>query len=122
VTSLRSFLVLGLICLFSGCAPKVELLNEPVGVSGKLTKSGQPLGNVTLMLQPLEKGHPVPLKVGADGSYKGSVVPGKYAYFLMPLDEANAAVLNGVDASLKEANMQRIIALQPGQNQMDVAL
>jgi hypothetical protein len=40
----------------------------------------------------------------------------------MPLDEANAAVLNGVDASLKEANMQRIIALQPGQNQMDVAL
>jgi hypothetical protein len=122
VTSLRSFLVLGLICLFSGCAPKVELLNEPVSVSGKLTKSGQPLGNVTLMLQPLEKGHPVPLKVGADGSYKGSVVPGKYAYFLMPLDEANAAVLNGVDASLKEANMQRIIALQPGQNQMDVAL
>lgn len=122
MTSLRSFLVLGLICLFSGCAPKVELLNEPVGVSGKLTKSGQPLGNVTLMLQPLEKGHPVPLKVGADGSYKGSVVPGKYAYFLMPLDEANAAVLNGVDASLKEANMQRIIALQPGQNQMDVAL
>jgi hypothetical protein len=111
-----------LICLFSGCAPKVELLNEPVGVSGKLTKSGQPLGNVTLMLQPLEKGHPVPLKVGADGSYKGSVVPGKYAYFLMPLDEANAAVLNGVDASLKEANMQRTIALQPGQNQMDVAL
>ena len=122
MTSLRSFLVLGLICLFSGCAPKVELLNEPVGVSGKLTKSGQPLGNVTLMLQPLEKGHPVPLKVGADGSYKGSVVPGKYAYFLMPLDEANAAVLNGVDASLKEANMQRTIALQPGQNQMDVAL
>ncbi|MFY7893074.1 MAG: hypothetical protein ACOVOJ_10310 [Pirellula sp.] len=122
MTSLRSFLVLGLICLFSGCAPKVELLNEPVSVSGKLTKSGQPLGNVTLMLQPLEKGHPVPLKVGADGSYKGSVVPGKYAYFLMPLDEANAAVLNGVDASLKEANMQRIIALQPGQNQMDVAL
>ena len=122
MTSLRSFLVLGLICLFSGCAPKVEMLNEPVSVSGKLTKSGQPLGNVTLMLQPLEKGHPVPLKVGADGSYKGSVVPGKYAYFLMPLDEANAAVLNGVDASLKEANMQRIIALQPGQNQMDVAL
>lgn len=122
MTSLRSFLVLGLICLFSGCAPKVELLGEPVSVSGKLTKSGQPLGNVTLMLQPLEKGHPVPLKVGADGSYKGSVVPGKYAYFLMPLDEANAAVLNGVDASLKEANMQRIIALQPGQNQMDVAL
>ena len=122
MTSLRSFLVLGLICLFSGCAPKVEMLGEPVSVSGKLTKSGQPLGNVTLMLQPLEKGHPVPLKVGADGSYKGSVVPGKYAYFLMPLDEANAAVLNGVDASLKEANMQRIIALQPGQNQMDVAL
>ena len=122
MTSLRSFLVLGLICLFSGCAPKVELLGEPVSVSGKLTKSGQPLGNVTLMLQPLEKGHPVPLKVGADGSYKGSVVPGKYAYFLMPLDEANAAVLNGVDASLKEANMQRIIALQPDQNQMDVAL
>ncbi|MFN5104746.1 MAG: hypothetical protein ACK5GJ_18295 [Planctomycetota bacterium] len=119
---MRSFLVLGLICLFSGCAPKVEMLGEPVSVSGKLTKSGQPLGNVTLMLQPLEKGHPVPLKVGADGSYKGSVVPGKYAYFLMPLDEANAAVLNGVDASLKEANMQRTITVAPGQSSLNVEL
>lgn len=120
--SLRSLLVIGLLCLFSGCAYKVEMLSEPVSVSGKLSKSGQPLANVILMLQPLEKGHPVPLKVGADGSFKGSIVPGKYAYFLMPLDEANAAVLNGVDASLKEANMQRTISLEPGQSQLDVSL
>lgn len=121
MTSLRSLLVIGLLCLFSGCSYKVEMLSEPVSVSGKLTKSGQPLGNVTLMLQPLEKGHPVPLKVGADGAYKGSVVPGKYAFYLTPLDEANAAVLNGVDASLKEANMQRTISLEPGQSQLDVS-
>lgn len=98
------------------------MLSESVNVSGKLTKSGRPLGNVTLMLQPLEKGHPAPLKVSVDGSFKGSVVPGKYAYFLMPLDEANAAVLNGIDASLKEANMQRTITVQPGQSQLDVTL
>ncbi|MFM8262583.1 MAG: hypothetical protein ACKN9S_09920 [Pirellula sp.] len=120
--SSRSLLVLGLLCLFSGCAYKVEMLSEPVSVSGKLSKSGQPLGNVTLMLQPLERGHPVPLKVGADGSFKGSIIPSKYAYFLMPLDEANAAVLDGVDASLKEANMQRTITVEPGQSSLNVEL
>ena len=122
MTSLRSLLVIGLLCLFSGCSYKVEMLSEPVSVSGKLSKSSQPLGNVTLMLQPLEKGHPVPLKVGADGSFKGSIIPGKYAYFLMPLDEANAAVLNGVDASLKEANMQRTITVAPSQSSLNVEL
>ena len=122
MTSLRSLLVIGLLCLFSSCSYKVEMLNEPVSVSGKLSKSGQPLGNVILMLQPLEKGHPVPLKVGADGSFKGSIIPGKYAYFLMPRDEANAAVLNGVDASLKEANMQRTITVEPSQSSLNVEL
>jgi hypothetical protein len=38
------------------------------------------------------------------------------------LDEANAAVLNGVDASLKEANMQRTITVAPGQSSLNVEL
>ena len=81
-----------------GCQYKVPLMNTPMDVSGKLTKGGQPLGSVTLMLQPLETGHPVPLAVGNDGSFKGTIIPGKYAYFLVAKEDGSSN-LNGVDKS-----------------------
>jgi len=104
-----------------GCQYKVPLMNTPVDVSGKLTKGGQALGNVTLMLQPLETGHPVPLAVGNDGSFKGTIIPGKYAYFLVAKEDGSSN-LNGVDKSLMEANMTRTVKIEPGQTQLDVSL
>ncbi len=118
----RLFLLLTLVFLCVGCQYKVPLMDTPVDVSGKLTKGGQPLGTVTLMLQPLESGHMTPLKVSADGSFKGTVVPGKYAYFLAPIENSDTSVFNGVDASLKEANMTRTVTVQPGQSSLNVEL
>lgn len=118
----RSFFVMILICLFIGCQYKVAIMGEPVSVSGKLTKDGKPLGNVTLMLQPVETGHMVPMAVGSDGAFKGTVVPGKYAYYLAPSDGGDASALNAIDASLQEAKMTRTITVQPGQVSLNVEL
>ncbi|MFN6399790.1 MAG: hypothetical protein ACK449_07825 [Planctomycetota bacterium] len=118
----RSFFVMILICLFTGCQYKVAIMGEPVSVSGKLTKDGKPLGNVTLMLQPVETGHMVPMAVGSDGAFKGTVVPGKYAYYLAASDGGDASALNALDASLQEAKMTRTVTVQPGQASLNVEL
>jgi hypothetical protein len=118
----RLFLSLSLLCLLAGCQYKVAIMNDPVSVSGKLTKGGQPVGNVTLMLQPLETGHMVPLAVGSDGSYKGTVVPGKYAYYLAPSDSGDASALSGLDAALQEASMTRTLTIEPGQTSLNVEI
>lgn len=118
---LRLLLVLALACVSIGCQSKVPLMNTPVDVVGKLTKAGKPFGNVTLMLQPMETGHMVPMKVGADGSFKGNIVPGKYAYYLSA-DEDGGDLLQGLDASLTEANMQRTVTVQAGQSSLEVNL
>lgn len=121
---MRSYVSLLLLVLaITGCGYRAEMLKGPTEVTGKVTKGGQPFGNVVLMLQPLETGHPAPLEVKADGTFKGTLVPGKYAYYLAPSnDPAQAGVLNGVDSGLKEANMQRTVTVAEGQSQLDVTL
>lgn len=121
---MRSYVsLLLLVFAITGCGYRAEMLKGPTEVAGKVTKGGQPFGNVTLMLQPLETGHPAPLEVKADGTFKGTLVPGKYAYYLAPSnDPAQAGVLNGVDSGLKEANMQRTVTVAEGQSQLDVTL
>lgn len=104
-----------------GCQYKVPLMNSPVNVTGKLTKAGKPIGNLTLMLQPTETGHMVPLAVGADGSFQGSVVPGKYAFYLVANEDGSSS-LAGIDSSLLQASMDRTLTVQPEQTQLDVAL
>lgn len=121
---MRSYVSLLLLVLaITGCGYRAEMLKGPTEVTGKVTKGGQPFGNVVLMMQPLETGHPAPLEVKADGTFKGTLVPGKYAYYLAPSnDPAQAGVLNGVDSGLKEANMQRTVTVAEGQSQLDVTL
>ena len=121
---MRNYVSLLLLVLaITGCGYRAEMLKGPTEVTGKVTKGGQPFGNVVLMMQPLETGHPAPLEVKADGTFKGALVPGKYAYYLAPSnDPAQAGVLNGVDSGLKEANMQRTVTVAEGQSQLDVTL
>lgn len=111
-----------LLISFIGCQYKVPLMNTPVDVSGKLTKSGKAIGNVTLMLQPLETGHMVPMAVGSDGSFKGTIVPGKYAFYVAASDGGDPSSLSGIDAALKEASMDRTVIVQPGQSTLNVEL
>ena len=94
-----------------GCGPKIEPLPEAVTVSGKLTSAGAPVGDVVLTLQPVELGHPVPMQVGADGSYSGKIVPGKYVYFV----SAKEANPNAIDRWMPSIAKRTCLALSPSQ-------
>lgn len=77
-TLLGAMLVLVLV----GCHAPVEIIPDPVEVSGKVVYTdGKPVKNVTLELQPTGVGLPTTMKVGPDGSAKGKLVPGQYVYF-----------------------------------------
>jgi hypothetical protein len=70
-----------------GCGSNVRLLPGPVAVSGKVTfADGRPVKNLMFALQPTETGHPTAFKLAADGSFRGDIVPGKYAFSLQPQD------------------------------------
>lgn len=120
-TVIRSIAGLSLLMLAMGCGPKVDILTDPVSISGKLTKGGAPLGSVVLHLQPLEQGHPVPLQVGVDGSFSGRAVPGKYAYYVAAA-EGNPEAMSSVDAKFKEADMGRTVIIKADQPTVDVSI
>lgn len=109
------------LALLIGCGPKVELNLEPTTVSGKLTAAGAPVGNVLLTLQPLETGHPVPIKVGSDGSFKADVIPGKYAYFVAAIED-NSSAIDKVPADFRQASLTRTVTVSAGQTTLEVPL
>jgi hypothetical protein len=104
-----------------GCGPKIEILAEPISISGKLTAASAPVGGVTLTLQPLERGHLLPMQVGPDGSFSGQVVPGKYAYFVTA-SEADPAAIEKVTAKFREADMTRTVTISAENSTVDIAL
>lgn len=116
----RMVFILG-IALLVGCGPKIVLNSEPTSVSGKLTVAGTPIGNVLLTLQPLETGHPVPIKVGSDGSFSSQVIPGKYAYFVTPMED-KAGAIDKVPADFRQANLTRTVTVTAGQTTLELPL
>jgi hypothetical protein len=118
---LRLVLIVTVLATLVGCGPKIQLNAEPVAFTGKLTKGGGPIGGVTLTLQPVEVGHPVPMTVGPDGSFSGQAVPGKYVYFVSS-NEADAAAIDKVDAKYREADMGRAVVVKSDQKNYDIAL
>ncbi|MBM3963907.1 MAG: carboxypeptidase regulatory-like domain-containing protein [Planctomycetes bacterium] len=105
---------------FAGCGYRAPQMDTPVAVSGKVTLSGSPLAGVTLMLQPLQTGHPGVFPTGDDGSFSGNLVPGKYAYYVTKGESAPLPA--NIDTKLLEANMERTVTVQPGQTQLDISL
>jgi hypothetical protein len=118
---IRSIFLLLACVVFTGCGPKIEIMTEPMSISGKLTGAGAPVGGVLLTLQPLDTGHPVPLTVGPDGSFSGRAIPGKYTYYVAAT-EANATALDKVDAKYKEADLKRTIVIKSDSTTYDIAL
>lgn len=109
------------LALLVGCGPKVEMLAEPVAISGKLTGAGAPIGNVVLTLQPIEIGHPVIMQVGGDGSFTGNAIPGKYVYFISEREDDPGAI-EKVAAKFREADMDRSVVVAADQPTVDLAL
>ena len=62
-------------------------------LTGKLTNAqGQPVRNVSLYLQPTGEGPKVSFNVGQDGTFRGSVAPGEYTYYIAPLSGQSPGV------------------------------
>ncbi|VTS04003.1 unnamed protein product [Tuwongella immobilis] len=75
-----------------GCEGKPEMRSEPKPIQGKVSlASGKAPKGVTLSLQPMDNGVPVGMKVGADGSFSGQAIPGKYMFFFTVPEDAKGA-------------------------------
>jgi hypothetical protein len=114
------FVFIGLAFL-AGCGPKIEMLTEPVSISGKLTAAGAPVGNVLLTLNPIEQGYPLPMQVGADGSFSGKAVPGKYVYAVSAKEDEPGSI-DKVPAKYRDTDLTRTITVTADQSTIDIAL
>ncbi len=82
-------LLCGLIVASSGCS-RGPNLGEPVKVTGKITRKGQPLGNVTVGFITTSEGVPGPYryasaKTTGEGTYEiEKVYPGSYTVSVVP--------------------------------------
>jgi hypothetical protein len=53
------------------------------------------------------------MKLGADGSFSGSAVPGKYSYFFTAQD-GKAAALNTIPEKYRSAHMEHTVQISAG--------
>jgi hypothetical protein len=107
-------ILLLLLGLTFGCSTNPGLRTEPGVVEGKLESSdGKVVGNVGLTFQPLDNGFVTTLQVAEDGSFKGDLVPGKYAYYVGKSSSKNAdQSLKKVDSKFQEADMSRTVVIE----------
>jgi hypothetical protein len=112
---MRNFCALLLVALVVGCGMQPGLKSAPVDITGKVSQKGQPIGDVSVTFQPLDKGHMKSLQVKPDGSFEGSLISGTYAYSITQSTGANATTaLAKVDPQYLEANLQRTVTIEPG--------
>jgi hypothetical protein len=114
--------VLFSVVALAGCGSAVSLKNAPVNVSGKVSRSGQPVGGMVMVFQPLGDGHMRELPIQKDGSFNGELISGKYAYFVArPAVPAAAQALRNVPSKYFEADLSRTVSVEPGA-QLAIAL
>jgi hypothetical protein len=112
---MRNLCTLLLITLVVGCGVQPGLKSVPVDITGKVSQKGQPIGDVAVTFQPLDKGHVKSLPVKPDGSFEGSMISGTYAYSITQSTSANATTaLAKVDPQYLEPNLQRTVTIEPG--------
>lgn len=103
-------------CAVIGCTQPTTLKEGPVSVSGKLSKAGQPLGDVMVSFQPLDHGHLASFSVKPDGTFQSELIPGNYAYYVAKSTGPKAdAAIKRVDPKFLEADLTRTVAVQSGQ-------
>jgi hypothetical protein len=111
--SASAFVVLAVAMLGCSGAPKQN--EAPVSISGRLSKGGQPLGNLVVSFHPLERGHARSLAVNPDGTFVGDLISGSYSFYVGQSTAPNsAAILKKIDPKYYEPNMDRRVAVEPG--------
>ena len=114
---MRTLLLIALLGLSTGCGSAAIPMGAMTTVQGKLeTSAGKPVGGVLLTLQPLGDGHPAPMEVAENGTFKGEAVPGKYAYYVGKSSAKNGEQsLKQVNDKYQKADMRRTVTVQAGQ-------
>jgi hypothetical protein len=87
-----------------------------VGVSGKVSQGGQPVGNVAVSFHPIDHGHLTNLQVGSDGTFQGELISGTYAYSIaQPIVAGTPQALSKVAPQYLEPDLQRTVKIEAGQ-------
>ena len=95
-------------------------IDQAVTVKGQVAaNNGKPITNVALNLQPLESGHLRTVDVKPDGTFTVETQPGKYAYYFTP--KAGAKTVPPQVSKARQASMERVVVVAPGQN-VDITL
>ena len=119
---MRLFIVLMLIVGLLGCSSEVKLKEAPVSVSGKVSQSGQPVGGMVMIFQPLGDGHVREFPIHKDGTFNGELVSGEYAYYVAkPTVPAAAQAPRKLSPKYFEADLSRTVTVEPGK-QLAIAL
>lgn len=107
------FLCAATAAVLAGCGSPGQV-PDAVAVQGQVTfADGKPVKDVMLTLQPMETGHPAGMKLGADGTFSGNAVPGKYAYFFTA-QEGKAAALKTIPEKYRSAHMEHTVQISAG--------
>ena len=111
---MRLLIVSLLIAGFVGCSREVKLKATPVGLSGKVSRGGQPVSGMVVIFHPLGDGHVREFPLRKDGSFNGELICGEYAYYV-----AKRPVLGTAPAAIKlspkyfEADLSRTVTVEP---------
>ena len=98
---------------FVGCSSEVKLKPTPMSISGKVSQSGQPLGGLMMVFQPLGDGHVREFPLRKDGTFSGELVPGEYAYYLAGRTGIGASKAPRLSAEYFVADMSRTVTVEP---------
>lgn len=82
--------------------------DEPVEVSGSVTRNGKPLDGVVLNFQATGPGAQAIIPVKA-GKYKGVVIPGTYTYYVN--DGPRSGALRGVSKEWQAGSLERQVEI-----------
>lgn len=113
---MRYTAIIVLVLTTMGCgAQSPGLKQAPISVTGRISQAGQPVGNIAVSLQPLDKGHSAVLPVGADGTFQGQLISGTYAYFLAQSGAHSTEALRKIDSVYLQPDLQRTVRIEAGQ-------
>jgi len=113
----------------SGCGRSAGQVSDPVKVTGQvIMANGQPVKDVVLTLQPVSKGQMAGFILDAEGKFTGEAVPGKYAYYISPMEGKTEAVrkteaaLKGIPENYRAASMDRTVEVTSSGTDLQIKL
>jgi|GEM_PF-470491 hypothetical protein len=126
----RFYLAVILAGLPLGCDVTPAKFHDPIDVTGSVTLAdGTLVKNVILHFQPTGDGVMAKFPVGADGTFRGQLTPGRYTYYLGSRegdtgadDRNNEAALLVVPAQFREGSLDRQITVKPSDTKLDIKL